>query len=175
MLEQSACDGVCGGTREAVRKGAARWVTWMPAGVVALTLSLSGCSHLRSIHWPWHRSPAPPPPEVHELDEADAAGASASFPQYWLRNTLVVNLQGASGSGTVVLKPRAGTAWPVRIAFKVTPGSIGELEVRGAQRTVLPITAAGAQPVLLELSPGIFVSKTPQMTVSWGPVSTPAS
>jgi hypothetical protein len=176
MLEKSACDGVCGGTRGAVHEGARR-VAW----ILALALSLSGCSHLPSIHmpsihWPWHHSPAPPP-EVHELDEVDAAGASASFPQYWQRNTLVVNLQGASGSGSVVLKPREGTAWPVRIAFKVTPGSIGELEVRGAQRTVLPITTAATQPIVLELSPGIYVPKTPQMTVSWGPSpsTTPAS
>jgi hypothetical protein len=144
-------------------------------GLLTLLLSLSGCSHLPSIHWPWHRSPAPPPPEVHELDETSDGGASASFPQYWLRNTLVVNLQGASGSGSVVLKPREGTAWPVRIAFKVTPGSIGELEVRGAQRTVLPITTAGTQPILLELSPGIYVPKTKQMIVSWAPSPTPAS
>jgi hypothetical protein len=178
MLEKRACDGVSGGTREAMHKSA-RCMGLAPpvtVGVLALLLlSLSGCSHLPSMHWPWHHKPAPPPPEVHELDEASEGGASVSFPQYWLRNTLVVNLQGASGSGSVVLKPREGTAWPVRIAFKVMPGAIGELEVRGAQRTVLPITPAGTQPILLELSPGIYVPKTPQMTVSWGPNTTPAS
>ena len=146
-----------------------------PASVLAATLSLVGCSHMPSMHWPWHHKPAPPPPEVHELDEAGEGGAAASFPQYWMRNVLIVDLQGASGSGSVVLKPRAGTAWPVRIAFKVMPGTIGELEIKARQRTVLPVTAEGAKPVVLELSPGAYFSKTPQMVVSWGPNPTPAS
>jgi hypothetical protein len=33
---------------------------------------------------------------------------------------------------------------------------------------VLPITPAGTQPVDLELAPGVFIMKTPQITVSWG-------
>ncbi len=144
---------------------------------LAVALSLSGCSHLHfpSMHWPWHHKPAPPPPEVHELVETSESGAAQSFPQYWERNTLVVDLQGASGSGSVVLTPREGTTWPVRIAFKVMPGSIGELEIRAAQRTVLPITPAGTKPVYLELSPGIYVPKTPKITASWGANSAPAS
>lgn len=174
MLGKSACDSVCG-THEAAGKSVPCAGLKSPVartGVLALIVSLSGCSHLPSMHWPWHRHAAPPPPEVHELDETSEGGASAPFPQYWSRNTLVVNLQGASGSGSVVLKPREGTTWPVRIAFKVVPGSFGELDVRGAQRIVLPITPTGVQPVLLELSPGIYVPKTPQMTVSWGPSTT---
>ncbi len=146
----------------------------VPAAVLA-ALSLSGCSHLPSMHWPWHRKPVPPPPEVHELVETTESGGAVSFPQYWLRNTLVVDLQGASGSGSVVLTPREGTTWPVRIAFKVMPGSIGELEIRAAQRTVLPITPGGAKPVFLELSPGLYVRKTPKITASWGPNPTPES
>lgn len=145
------------------------------AGLLVATLSLAGCSHFPSLHWPWHHKPAPPPPQVHELDEASEGGAAASFPQYWVRNTLVVDLQAASGSGNIVLKPREGTTWPVRIAFKVTPGAIGELEIKAAQRTVLPITGEGSKPVYLELSPGIYITKSPQMTVSWGPIPTPAS
>lgn len=97
------------------------------------------------------------------------------FPQYWMRNTLIVDLQGASGSGNVVLKPREGTTWPVRIAFKVMPGSIGELEVRAAERIVLPVTTQGAKPIVLELSPGIYVPKSTQISVSWGPNPTPPS
>ena len=157
-------DGVCRGARGAARLGLA-------AGVAALAALLAGCSHL---HWPWHRKPPPPPPEVHELDEASDGGASASFPQYWMRNTLVVDLQGASGSGSVTLKPREHTMWPVRIAFKVMPGSIGELEVRARQRLVLPVTPAGAKPVVLELSPSIYTLKTPQMVLAWGPNPAPA-
>ena len=43
------------------------------------------------------------------------------------------------------------------------------LDVRAAQRTVLPITPAGSQPVVLELTPGVYTPATPEMTVSWGP------
>jgi hypothetical protein len=179
MLEKSVCEGGWTGARKIARSlgpGAmpgARVVR--AAGFLTVVLSLAGCSHLPSMHWPWHHKTAPPPPQVHELDETGDGGATASYPQYWMRNTLIVDLQGASGSGNVVLKPREGTAWPVRIAFKVMPGSIGELEVRAAQRTVLPVTAQGAKPIVLELSPGIYVSKSPQISVSWGPNPTPAS
>jgi len=138
---------------------------------VAAALSLSGCSHLPSMHWPWHRKPAPPPPEVHELDETSDNGGT--FPQFWLRNTLVVDLQGAKGTGSLVLTPREGTTWPVRIAFKVTPGWVGQLEVRGEQRVVLPITGSGVSPVYLELSPAMYRRKTPKITASWGPNPTP--
>lgn len=191
MLEKSVCEGGWKGARKIARSlgreaRLRRWVfrpsgsrgspQWgRAAGFLTVALSLAGCSHLPSMHWPWHHKPAPPPPQVHELDEASEGGATASFPQYWMRNTLVVDLQGASGSGSVVLKPREGTTWPVRIAFKVMPGSIGELEVRAAQRTVLPVTTQGAKPIVLELSPGIYVQKSPQIHVSWGPNSTPAS
>jgi hypothetical protein len=166
MLEKSACDGARGGVRPT--GGGA-----LPAGVLIVAMSLVGCSHLPT--WPWHRKPAAPPPQVHELVETTDAGAAASFPQYWLRNTLIVDLQGASGTGGVVLKPREGATWPVRLAFKVTPGSIGELEIRAQQRTVLPVTTAGTKPILLELSPGIYVQKTAQIAVTWGPNPIPTS
>jgi hypothetical protein len=173
MLKQGARDHVHG-TYEAAQEnasGAGSRPGVIRVAILALMVSLSGCSHfsgvhLPSFHVPWQHGPVPQP-EVHELDEVGAGGAPAAFPQYWFRNTLVVNLQGVSGSGAVVLTPREGTTWPVRIAFKVMPGSIGELEVRGAQRIVLPITPAGAQPILLELSPGIYVPKTQQLTVGW--------
>ena len=164
--------GACESSRHDVRGGRRGAIQWMPiGGVLALATLLAGCSHL---HWPWHRKPAAPPPEVHELDETSECGASATFPQYWMRNTLIVDLQGASGSGSVTLKPREHTVWPVRIALKVMPGSVGELEVRAAQRTVLPVTPAGAKPFVLELSPSIYTLKTPQIVVAWGPNPAPA-
>lgn len=134
------------------------------AAAALLLLSAAGCSHL---HWPWHHAPPAAPAPVHELD-IDGPG---TFAQYWKRNTLVVDLSGVRGSGSIVLKPVAGTTWPVRIALRVLPGSFGVLEVRGAQRVVLPITATGTQPVDLELAPGIYTPASPQMTVTWGPVS----
>jgi hypothetical protein len=90
-----------------------------------------------------------------------------------MRNTLVVDLQGASGEGSVTLKPREHTMWPVRVAFKVMPGSIAELEIRANQRVVLPVTPAGAKPIVLELSPRVYTMKTPQIVVSWGPMVVP--
>ena len=149
------------------RRSAVQW-----GGILVLSTLLVGCGHLN--FWPFRHKPTPPPPEVHELDEASEGGAAATYPQYWMRNTLIVDLQGVSGTGSVTLKPREHTTWPVRIALKVMPGSVGELEVRAAQRTVLPVTQAGAKPVVLELSPSIFTAKSPQITVAWGPNPAPA-
>jgi hypothetical protein len=129
----------------------------------------SGCSHL---HWPWHRKPPPAPAPVHELDISDAA-AGGSTAQYWKRNTLLIDLSSAGGSGSLTLKPAAGGSWPVRLAFRVRPGSFGALEVRAAERVVLPIHPVGTQAVDLELAPGVYRADTPQITVSWGPEVTP--
>ncbi|HTT02638.1 MAG TPA: hypothetical protein VMG11_11195 [Steroidobacteraceae bacterium] len=140
---------------------------WAAAALVLV--ALAGCSH---IHWPWHHKPPPPPEVVHELDESAPPGSSApapQFPQYWKRNTLVIDLQPLSGSGSVVLRPRSGTTWPVRLALRVMPGSVGELEVRAAQRVILPVTASGTKPIDLELSPGVYTNSTEQIVVSWGP------
>ncbi len=41
--------------------------------------------------------------------------------------------------------------------------------MHAAQRAVLPITTSGSKPVDVELAPGVFIMKSPQMTVSWGP------
>ena len=135
------------------------------AAAIAAVLLTGACSHL---HWPWHRRPPPSPPPVHELDVSGAAAADA-FPQSWKRNTLVVDLSAAAGSGGVTLKPVEGTTWPVRIAFRVTPGSIGVLEVRAAQRVDLPISATPGKPIDLELAPGVYTAQSPDMKVSWGP------
>jgi hypothetical protein len=148
-----------------MRTGSAKQAAGRTAAIVLLLLS-AGCSHMPSMHWPWHHSPPPPPTPVHELD---ITGTSTAFPQYWKRNTLLVDLSGATGSGSITLKPTEGTTWPVRIAFRVSPGAIGVLDVRGAERTLLPINASGHAPIDLELSPGMFTPGTPQMTVSWGP------
>ena len=85
----------------------------------------------------------------------------------------MVDLAAASGSGSITLKPAAGSAWPVRLAFRVTPGSVGLLSVRADQRLVIPITPAAGKPIELELAPRMYTSKTPQMLVSWGPNSPP--
>jgi len=134
------------------------------AAVLAALLSVGGCSHL---HWPWHHSPPPPPAPVHELD----VSGTATPAQYWKRNTLLIDLSGIGGTGSIVLKPAAGNAWPVRLALRVMPGAVGALEVRGSAREVLPIATAGTRPVDLELPPGIYGAATPQIVVSWGPAA----
>ena len=57
---------------------------------------------------------------------------------------------------------------PVRVALRVRPGAIDTLEVSGAQRLRLPITTAGAAPIDLELPPGVYTAKTPELTVRFG-------
>lgn len=152
-----------------VRAGAA--VKARAAMLTLAALAPAGCAHL-SPHWPWHHSPASPAAPVHALDISDAAGGD-TFPQYWKRNTLLVDLSAASGSGSITLKPASGSDWPVRLAFRVTPGAVGVLEVRAAERATFAVTAGG-KPVDLELAPGIYTPQTPQMAVSWGPAA-PAS
>src|SRR3974390_2282186 len=63
--------------------------------LAVLALGAMGCSHLK---WPWHHQPTPPPAPVHVLD-VSGTGASAVLAQYWKRNTLVVDITAASGSG----------------------------------------------------------------------------
>ena len=143
---------------------------------IALLGVLAGCSHLPRPHvaWPWGHQAAPAPQEVHELTITPvAAGGSTAFPQYWTRNTLLVDLHSGGGMGGIVLKPVQGTAWPVRIAFRVMPGQFGALEVRGDARLRLPITAQGTKPLDLELSPDMYTGKTAQLTVTWGPGGAP--
>src|SRR5215471_14125375 len=111
-----------------------------------LAAGAAGCSHL---HWPWHKQPPPAPQPVHYL-EVSGSGASAVLAQYWKRNTLVLDMSGASGSGS--------------LAVRVMPGSLGELDVRGAQRVVLPIVPAGGKPVDLELPPAVYPPKTMEVT-----------
>jgi hypothetical protein len=133
-----------------------------------LLVAVSGCSHMP--HWPWHHQPPASPELVNELTISAAQGTPvAGFTQYWQRNTLVLDLQGIGGIGGIALRPRADTTWPVRLALRVMPGAVGQLEVRADQRVVFPVTAAGTTPVTLELPPEVYSAKTVQMTVDWGP------
>ena len=140
--------------------------------LVGLTL-LAGCSQLR---WPFHQRQPPAPELAHELVLApDAAAGSGSpvvdVPQYWKRNTLVLDLGAVNGSGSVQVRPRPGGEWPVRLALRVRPGSVGELEVRADQRVVIPVTATGSRPIDLELPPGVYSPKTELLRLHWGPAS----
>ncbi|MCU0760343.1 MAG: hypothetical protein MUF07_14240 [Steroidobacteraceae bacterium] len=137
----------------------------------ALLALLAGCSSLPGISglWPFGARPAAVPQPVDELvfETADG-GAAPAFPQYWKRNTLVVDLSSAPASGSVTLRPRAAEGWPVRVAFRVVPGTIGQLEVRALQRVLLPVNPAAGPPVDLELGPSVLARGTPRLVLSWG-------
>ncbi len=136
-----------------------------------LLAALPGCSSvsLPKISWPFGARVAPAPQPVDEIVfEAPEGGAAPAYPQYWKRNTLVVDLQSAPATGRVMMKPRSPEGWPVRLAFRVLPGSIGRLEVQGAQRVVLPVNVEATPPVDLELSPAVVERGTPVLVVSWG-------
>ena len=133
-------------------------------GLLAAATLLAGCAY-----WPWRHQPAPPPAPVTELTEMAETGAAADYPQYWKRNTLLVDLRGISSEGGLVLQPRSGTQWPVRVAFRVTPGSVGVLEVRGEERVILPVAGGNGAPIDLELPPDVYKSTTPHLTVHWSP------
>ena len=132
------------------------------AATALCLLLVSACGH-----WPWHHAPPAPPAEIHELDISGATASSVR--QFWKRNTLLVDLSAASGSGSVVLKPVADRGWPVRLALRVTPGAVGVLQVGADELVSLPITPGSPKPVDLELAPGVYGVHTAQITVSWGP------
>lgn len=134
----------------------------MRSAIGVLMLMAAGCSHL---HSPWYRPPPPAAAPVHELDLAGAA--PDTYRQYWKRNTLVIDLSGISGVGSITLKPVSGTTWPARIALRVIPGSIGLLRVRGAQRLSLPVGPGATQAVDLEIDPALYPPTTAELIVSW--------
>jgi hypothetical protein len=57
--------------------------------------------------------------------------------------------------------------WPVRIAFRMSPSRFETLQVRGAQRIVLPLSTAGGV-VQAELPASAYDKDTKSLAVSWG-------
>jgi|ERR1700691_4016407 hypothetical protein len=131
--------------------------------LAALALSLSACA----MHWPWQRRPAPPPQPVHQVTiVADAPAGATTILQYWDRNTLLLDLTAAGGEGGAIVTPIKALGWPVRLEFRVQPGSIGRLEVLGAQRVLFEVPAQGAA-LLLKLAPSAYHADTAQITLRW--------
>ncbi len=140
--------------------------------LAALALGLAGCA----MHWPWkQRAPPPPPAPVNEVaiaaaaETAAATASAATAPaitQYWDRNTLMIDLTAVSGSGAAIVTPLQGRGWPVRLEFRVTPGRIARLDVRGAQRVVYTVPQHGA-PLLLRLAPGAYRPDTARISLRW--------
>jgi hypothetical protein len=137
--------------------------------LVALTLALSACGTMSKM-WPFGKKPKPGPEIVNEVELVNADGTPASYPQYWQRNTLIIDLTGVSGTGNVAARLREQSTWPVRVAVRVRPGSVQQVEVRGEERNVLPVTPEGSKPIDLEFVPSLFRPDTAAIYISWGPM-----
>ena len=137
--------------------------------IVVASLAISACSsmHMPKI-WPFYKKPKPVPEAVHELDLVNADGTPASYPQYWKRNTLVIDLSGASGTGSVTARLPPETTWPVRVAVRVQPGSVQQIEVQGEERSVLPVAAEGVLPIDLEFAHSVYRPTTAAVYINWG-------
>lgn len=145
--------------------------------LLAGALLFSGCAAIKS-HWPFGKRSGSAPEAVAELELRPAGeGATPAVLQYWQRNTLILDLQNVAAAGQatsgqpagqVILARREGQAWPARMAVRMAPQRFEVVEVRGAQRLVLPVASAGDEAVTAELPPGIYDSSTAQITLSWG-------
>jgi hypothetical protein len=139
--------------------------------IVAWSLSLTACSSYSvQMGWPPIQKKAAPAPEaVNELNLVNTDGTPASFPQYWKRNTLVIDLSGIGASGNVAARLPEETTWPVRVAVRVRPGSVGQIEIQGEERNVLPVATEGTQPIDIEFAPSVYTPRTAAIYISWGP------
>jgi hypothetical protein len=130
--------------------------------IATLCLALSGCA--MHWHWPWHHRQKPPPPAVHYVSVV--SDNAAGIFQYWDRNTLQFDLTALSGEGTATLTAIKSVGWPVRLEFKVRPGSFGRLEVLAAQRVVFQVPAQGKS-LLMKLAPAVYLPDTESITLRW--------
>ena len=137
--------------------------------VAASCLALAACSSMHAPHiWPFYKKPKPVPEVVHELDLVNADGTPATYPQYWKRNTLVIDLSGVNGSGSMAARLPADTTWPVRVAVRVRPGSVEQVEVQGEERNVLAVSREGVTPIDIELAPSVYRKTTAAIYLNWG-------
>jgi hypothetical protein len=139
---------------------------WLGAGVLA------GCGSLPRVSWPWSKPPPAAPALVEEVSFAN--GASSPIPQYWQGNTLVLDMTAVPASGSVVATPTHARGWPMRLAVRTMPGRFGSLEVRGAQRVLLPLTTEGTAVVELPIPPDVYPPGTRELAFAWGAPVTPA-
>jgi hypothetical protein len=121
-------------------------------------------------HLPWHHrthraAPSASAPGLGVVVAGQVASA-ATVPQTWQRNTLLVDLTHLPGDGSATLTPPPNAGWPVRLAFRVLPGSMASLTVEGAQRVQFTLPARGAA-MTLQLDPGVYVVKTASLTLHW--------
>jgi hypothetical protein len=139
--------------------------------IVACSLGLSACSSVKMPHvWPFYKKPKPAPVAVHELNLLNADGSTATFPQYWKRNTLVIDLSGVGGIGSFAARLPEETTWPIRLAVRVRPGSVAQIEIQGEERSVLPVSNEGTANIDLDVLPSVYTPKTAAIYISWGPM-----
>jgi hypothetical protein len=140
---------------------------------VACCLVLTACSSYKvQMDWPpIYKTPAPVPEAVNELNLVNPDGTPANFPQYWKRNTLVIDLSAIGAAGNFAARLPEGTTWPVRVGVRVRPGSVGQIEILGEERNVLPVAAEGTAPIDLEFAPSVYTPKTAAIYISWGPMA----
>ncbi len=138
--------------------------------VVACYLALSACSLSAPKIWPFYKKPKPGPEAVNELTLVNADGSPATYAQYWVRNTLVIDLSGIGGQGSVAARLPEESTWPVRVALRVQPGSVGQLDIQAEERNILPVTTEGTKPVDIELATSLYTPKTAAIYISWNPI-----
>jgi hypothetical protein len=139
--------------------------------IVVCCLAITACSSIRMPNiWPFHKKAKPVPEAVNELNLVNADGSPASFPQYWKRNTLVIDLSGVGGAGNLAARLPEATTWPVRVAVRVRPGSVGQIEIQGEERNVLAVATEGTQPIDLEFAPSVYTPNTAAIYITWGPM-----
>jgi hypothetical protein len=130
--------------------------------------SVSGCATVKS-WWPWDAPPPAVPPLVRELNVNVPADMSMPVVvQSWERNTLVLDLQQVPPTGQFILTRDGDKPWPVRIAFRMSPSRFETLQVRGAQRIVLPLSTGDGGIVQAELPASAYDKDTKSLQVSWG-------
>jgi hypothetical protein len=140
---------------------------------VACCLVLNACSSYKmQMGWPpIYKKPTPVPEAVNELNLVNADGSAANFPQYWKRNTLIIDLSAIGAAGNFAARLPEGTTWPVRVGVRVHPGSVGQIEILGEERNILPVAAEGTAPIDLVFAPSVYTPKTAAIYISWGPMA----
>jgi hypothetical protein len=118
--------------------------------------------------WPFDKKTPPAPEAVHEVELVNADGTPASYPQYWKRNTLLIDLSGVSGVGSVAARLPADTTWPVRVAVRVQPGSVEQMEFVGEERNVIAVSREGTLPIDLEFPASVYRPTTGAIYINWG-------
>jgi hypothetical protein len=148
------------------------WSSFVKARLVILAaccLALGACGTMSKL-WPFGKKAKPGPEAVQALELVNADGTPASYPQYWSRNALVIDLSGVSGSGSVAAKLPPETLWPVRVAVRVRPGGVQQIEIQGEERNVLAVSPDGTKLIDLELAPTVYTPQTAAIYISWGPM-----